>query len=114
MEHTYYNVIKLHEAYRNITVHYGWSKFYNYIPVLVLISDCNYNSFGDFYAEEEQIIINLCGASFREVIETMIHEYQHYLQHPGWYTRYEKKYGYDKNPYEIQANEIAKRDWKLF
>lgn len=40
---------------------------------------------------------------------TIIHEYVHYLQpHKGtWYSRYEKKFGYSKNPYEIEAYRIA-------
>jgi hypothetical protein len=38
-------------------------------------------------------------------IKTIIHEYIHYLQPTkgGWYERWNKEYGYYKNPYEIEA-----------
>ena len=41
----------------------------------------------------------------KRFIKTIIHEYIHYLQprKGGWYERWNKKYGYYKNPYEIEA-----------
>lgn len=40
-------------------------------------------------------IYNLCN--------TIIHEYIHYLQPRNWYSRYGSKYGYDFNPFEVEA-----------
>ena len=40
----------------------------------------------------------------KHLAETIIHEYQHYLQPPSWYTRYYSMgYRYDNHPYEIAA-----------
>jgi hypothetical protein len=42
--------------------------------------------------------------SLEELIRTVIHEYQHYLQSPSWMTRYYKMgYDYSNHPYEIAA-----------
>lgn len=38
----------------------------------------------------------------------MLHEYAHYLQFWPWYTRYQNRYPYKLNPYEIQAKEMEK------
>lgn len=40
---------------------------------------------------------------------TIIHEYIHYLQptHGNWYERYDKMWGYSKNPYEIEAYHLG-------
>ena len=46
------------------------------------------------------------------LIETIIHEYTHHQQYQNWYTRYDKKYGYDDNPYEIVAME-REQDWSI-
>ena len=42
--------------------------------------------------------------SRKHIIETLIHEYQHYLQSPSWMTRYYNMgYRYDNHPYELAA-----------
>jgi len=42
--------------------------------------------------------------SKKQIIQTLIHEYQHYLQSPSWMTRYYRMgYRYDNHPYEIAA-----------
>lgn len=43
----------------------------------------------------------------KEMTSTMIHEYVHHLQFWPWYSRYTKMFGYDNNPYEIEATEKA-------
>ena len=49
--------------------------------------------------------------SIREIIETILHEYQHYLQCPHWAERYYKLgYTYENHPYEVQAEE-AETKW---
>lgn len=48
-----------------------------------------------------------------ELIQCIIHEYQHYLQSQCWYSRYEKMgYSYETHPYEIKAEQIAVNDYK--
>ena len=42
--------------------------------------------------------------SRKQIIETLIHEYQHYLQSPSWFTRYYNMgFEYNNHPYEIAA-----------
>jgi len=42
--------------------------------------------------------------SKKQIIQTLIHEYQHYLQSPSWMTRYYKMgYDYNNHPYELAA-----------
>lgn len=50
----------------------------------------------------------------KDLIKTLVHEYQHYLQCPAWFGRYYKMgYHYGNHPYEVEATE-AEKDWKLF
>lgn len=56
--------------------------------------------------EDNEIYIRIEGhRTIYNLANTIIHEYIHYLQPSsgGWYERYDKKWGYDKNPYEIEA-----------
>lgn len=48
------------------------------------------------------------------IVLVCLHEIAHYMQHktnPDFknYDRYERKLGYDKNPFEIQANKFAEK-----
>lgn len=45
-----------------------------------------------------------------EVVNTIIHEYTHYLQDSKEYHRLVKEVEYDKHPMELEANKIAYRD----
>lgn len=63
---------------------------------------------GDYDFEDN--LITLYKGSHRSVIElisTIIHEWQHYLQSSKKYYEYADQYTYDKNPFEKQANYIA-------
>jgi hypothetical protein len=63
------------------------------------------------YDKEENIIeIRIQGhRTIYNLANTVIHEYIHYLQptHANWYERYDKKHGYKKNPYEIEAYHLG-------
>ena len=42
--------------------------------------------------------------SKKHIVQTLIHEYQHYLQSPRWFQRYYNMgYRYDNHPYEVSA-----------
>lgn len=43
-------------------------------------------------------------SDFKDLASTILHEYTHYLQFWPWYSRYQKIYSYEKNPYEVEAN----------
>ena len=49
----------------------------------------------------------------QHLAETIVHEYQHYIQSPSWYTRYYNMgYDYSDHPYEVAAF-AAEKDWRL-
>jgi hypothetical protein len=57
--------------------------------------------------EDNQIDLRIQGhRTIYNLANTIIHEYIHYLQptHGNWYERYEKVWGYQNNPYEIEAH----------
>lgn len=50
--------------------------------------------------------------SLEELIRTLIHEYQHYLQSPSWMTRYYNiGHDYESHPYEVKAFQ-EEENWK--
>ena len=52
--------------------------------------------------------------SKKHIVETLVHEYQHYLQSPSWMTRYYNMgFRYDNHPYEIAATK-EEVNYKLF
>jgi len=52
--------------------------------------------------------------SRKMIVETLIHEYQHYLQSPIWFKRYYNMgHDYVSHPYEVAATK-AEKDYKLF
>ena len=71
------------------------------------------NRFGDYTSNTRLIRIFINNhISVEELIDTIIHEYTHYLQMPTQkeqieYNRYLKQKGYYKNPFEINARETA-------
>jgi len=90
---------------------YGLSKYQEYIPWLE-IEDDNLGMMGEYESEENTITIyeNYI-KNTDELVETMIHEYQHYLQSPVWMERYYTMgHTHSTHPYEIQAEEVAQRD----
>ena len=64
-----------------------------------------------FYDKEDnQIDLRIQGhRNIYNLANTIVHEYIHYLQptHGNWYERYDKKHGYNNNPYEIEAYHLG-------
>ena len=106
---------------------FGLSKHYNDYPYMDIVTD-EEGICGEFFPHNNQIIICTPALdSIDEFIDTVIHEYTHYMQSPTWYTRYSNP-PYRKNeltveefgdyllrgdpthPYEIQAVEVAKKN----
>ena len=109
MKPTYKLMTELRGVYEKIVDEFGGSKYYSWFPYLILYHEPDEDLFGAFEAEDvQEISINLATHSTRRsIIKTMLHEYCHFLQHPGWYTRYEKKFVYADHPYEKEAWEFA-------
>ena len=117
------------EVFPKIEKHYGFSKFQETTPYV----ETQYNIYEKYsgikgmkgdedgcHAEycniENQITVYYPNMRDRQhVIESLIHEYQHYLQSPTWFRRYYDQYGHDyiTHPYEIAANKEEK-NWKIF
>ena len=93
---------------------YGFSKHQDDVPWLDFVED-DLGMMGEYVADENSLIIYPNHIhTYDDLIETIIHEYQHYLQSPTWMERYYNMgYDYKTHPYEIQAENIAKRDKNL-
>ena len=61
--------------------------------------------YGEFCERNNWLTVNLgiCG-NVREIIKTTIHEYTHHCQDLKEYSVMTKQVGYDKNPFEVEAN----------
>ena len=119
----------INEVYPKIEKHYGYSKF---IPECTPYVETHYNIYARYSGEPEArgdedgchaefdridntiVIYYPNMVSRKHVIETLIHEYQHYLQSPSWMTRYYNMgFRYDNHPYEIAATK-EEVNYKLF
>ena len=116
------------EVYPKIEKYYGYSKFYDCTPYVEL----HHNIYARYSGEEDaQGDEDGCHAEFdntdnsivvyypnmksrKHIIETLIHEYQHYLQSPLWMKGYYTMgYRYDNHPYEVAAYNEEK-NYKIF
>jgi hypothetical protein len=95
---------------------FGLSKYYEYEIPEIHVYDYkpdNSNGFSKtdiafFDDENNQIIIFRPNVkSFINFIDTIIHEYIHYMQDLSDYNDLEIAYGYDDHPLELEANKIA-------
>ena len=103
-----------------VTEIYGQSKHHNSYPYLS-IEDSPYDDSDDpdliveFRADLNEVIVyhkNI--SSVEELIRTLVHEYQHYLQSPSWMTRYYNMgYGYNDHPYEVAAYKEEENWYKI-
>ena len=110
----------IHQYFDKIMTHYGESKFHIETPWLV-IEDSPYADaddseiIGEYCSLNNELIIywkNIKNAE--DLVRTLIHEYQHYLQSPTWMTRYYNMgCDYHNHPYEVSAYE-RETDYKLF
>lgn len=117
------------ETLPKIEHYYGLSKFHHRFPLV----DYQTSIYGRLSGEEDDGTMGeqspdaeYCSIgnimfiyypnmkSKKHIIETLIHEYQHYLQSPSWMKRYYNMgYTYDNHPYELSALKEEK-NYKLF
>lgn len=119
----------IEEVYPKIEAHYGYSKF---TPECTPYVETHYNIYARYSGEENaQGEEDGCHAEYdrldnsiviywpnmksrKHIIETLVHEYQHYLQSPSWMKRYYNMgYRYDNHPYEVAAY-AEEENWKIF
>jgi hypothetical protein len=90
---------------------YGYSKFHECSPYLEFepylfskytgedSTEAEYN-----FTDNSIILYYRLIEDEKHLAETLIHEYQHYLQSPSWFTRYYNMgYDYSDHPYEVAA-----------
>lgn len=110
----------IHQYFDKIVTHYGESKFHIETPWLV-VEDSPYSDaddkdlIGEYCSMNNELIVYWKNIrNTEDLVKTLIHEYQHYLQSPSWMTRYYNLgYTYDNHPYEVIAYE-KETDYKLF
>ena len=97
---------------------FGLSKHYEHYPYIEIdIDEEDYSLMGEFIGDNNEIIIYLNAMNnIDDFINTIIHEYTHYMQSPSWYTRYLNNLTLNeviknKHPYEIQAEQIATNNY---
>ena len=103
------------EVLPKIEEFYGMSKHYDDTPYIIYdhsIYDTKTSkktekeeTMGEFVFQDNEIVIYYPQMKSRkDIVQTLVHEYQHYLQSPSWFTRYYNMgYNYNDHPYEVQA-----------
>jgi hypothetical protein len=117
--------ISMDQSYKIVNLTIQWCQKYFEEPVikrrkelLVMVYDSPTNQvYGQYCDKNNWLTINLhfCG-SVKDIIQTTIHEYTHFCQDLKEYSLMNKRVGYDKNPFEVEAqyNEIMyyKNCWR--
>ena len=117
------------EVYPKIEKYYGYSKF---TPECTPYVELHHNIYARYSGEEDaqgeedkchaeydridnSIVIYYPQMEDREhIIQTLVHEYQHYLQSPSWMKGYyDMGYRYDNHPYEVAAY-AEEKNYKIF
>ena len=93
---------------------FGMSKFHDDTPFIEIVRG-HEKLMGEYRSDSNTVIIYYKYIrNIDELISTVIHEYTHFLQSPGWYTRYfNLGYNEDDNPYEIIAEQTARHYTKI-
>lgn len=82
---------------------------YKPVPKVSIINNVDDKSFGMFDCGKNTIVVNRAYAkTIKLFIQTILHEYTHYLQNMSTYIQLYKKVGYDKHPYEMESRENEK------
>lgn len=70
--------------------------------------------YGVYYPDENRIIVYSKNClTLEKVVETIIHEYTHYLQSSKKYFDFSKTHTYDDHPYEKEANKNQTKHTKV-
>ena len=107
----YYGISKFNHNPPKVKYHYNIYARITGIPEM----DGECNPAAEYERETNTIWIYYPeGRSRKWVIQTLLHEYQHYLQSPTWMKRYYNMgHEYDTHPYEVAATK-SESNWKIF
>lgn len=79
------------------------------VPKVSIIHNPKDGAFGVYKCDKNTIVVNtVYASSLKLFIQTLLHEYTHYLQNMTTYSQLYKKVGYEKHPYEIESRESEK------
>lgn len=76
--------------------------------------DSDGDTYADFDVIKEGRIITIymdVNLTFKHLITSILHEFQHYLQKWSNYWPLYKKFGYKNHPYEIEARKIERKNF---
>ena len=95
----------------------GSSKFQSHEAPDVYYDWAASDLLGEWVSSENEITIYVNEIdSLKEFIQTIIHEYVHYLQSPIWYSRHwnrKPNQKYFEHPYEAEAELVAVMYWEV-
>ena len=95
----------------------GSSKFQSYKKPDIIYDWVASDLVGEWVTNDNEIIVYVNGIdNLKEFIQTIIHEYVHYLQSPILYSRHwnrKPNQKYFDHPYEAEAEEVAVTYWKV-
>jgi hypothetical protein len=97
----------------SLTIMYAITKFgvhkYKKVPKVSVINNPEFKCYGMFDCGTNKIVVNRAiSNNVKLVIQTLLHEYTHYLQNMNTYMQLYKKVGYEKHPYELDAQKSEK------
>jgi len=103
----------------SLTLMYCIAKFgvhkYKKVPTISVINNPDRKYYGMFVCGTNKIVINRAHAfSVKLLVQTILHEYTHYLQNMNEYKLVLKKVGYNKHPYEVEARNNEKHYTEVF
>lgn len=82
---------------------------YKPVPRVSIVNRVDDKFYGLFDCTNNTILINRAySTNVKLFIQTLLHEYTHYLQNMNTYIQLYKKVGYEKHPYELEARESEK------
>lgn len=106
------------EVFVKVVERYGDSRYQPSTPYLVLESSPyadakDPNAKGVFDFDDNEIVVYWKNMdTVEELVRTVVHEYQHYLQSPRWFARYYTMgHTYESHPYEVKAY-AEEENWK--
>lgn len=96
-----------------LTLMFGVAKFgthkYKKVPTVSIINNPKLAYYGMFVCATNTIVVNRAYAfNVKSLVQTILHEYTHYLQNMNEYKLVLKKVGYDAHPYEVEARNSEK------
>jgi hypothetical protein len=103
----------------SLTLMYSISKFgvhkYKKVPKVSIINNPDLAYYGMFHCGTNRIVINRAYAvDVKLLVQTLLHEYTHYLQNMNEYKLVLKKVGYDNHPYEVEARNNEKHYTEVY